>query len=148
MALCSHQAPYLQTLSLPPLPARRSRHGWTHLRTMQRQFPPSFQSMPKVSLPTFRMLEYKGYSVCYMADKGLVNLTHVLNMYKAKNKLKKALHHFKSMDKVLVKGGRGQRQGTYVSFDDAHRILRHLSIKSGALQSLSEQAATHLHRTT
>lgn len=49
--------------------------------------------------------------------------------------LDKALWHLLDIPSKIVKEGCGHRQGTYVSFDNAHRILRFASIKSGALKS-------------
>lgn len=71
-------------------------------------------------------------------DKGLVNMTHILNIYSRHKSLPSALKSLK-LKKEIVKGGRGGRQGTYVSFGDAQRILQFMSIKSSVIQNLEGQ---------
>ena len=115
--------------------ATRLDDPWNSQETM-----PAFDTLPHTPTVQFWRLQYRGDVVMYMPHETSVNITQILKIYGRKNPLAAALKKLSDIRKVVVKGGRGQRQGTYVSFADAHRILRYLSIRSGALERLQNQA--------
>lgn len=87
----------------------------------------------------FWQLKYKGHRIYYMAHKRLINVTHVIGIYFERHKLHWALKNLDNIQKEIVKGNPAIQE-TYTSFTDAHRILRHLSIKSGVVNNLAQQA--------
>lgn len=122
--------------STAPSPSTRIDSAHAHRRDEARPALESSSAAPRVE---FWKLEYEDKTVTYMAPKGLVNVTHIVNIYSRHKSLFSVLKQL-NVKKEIVKGGRGGRQGTYVSFDDADRILRYLSIKSNVIRSLESQA--------
>lgn len=85
---------------------------------MHHEIRPAVISLPAASAVAFWKLEYKNQKIMYMAHRGLVNITHILRIYSRYKALSPVLKQL-NIRKEIVKGGRGDRQGTYVSFDDA-----------------------------
>jgi hypothetical protein len=85
-------------------------------------------------------LQHEGKTVVYNRNNGLVNVSHILNIYCQRSKLSGALRakRFRNIHKEVIRGGRG-RQGTYVKLSDAKKILEHLDLERTAIPNLAEQ---------